>query len=91
MRISYTCPEHLKFSLNVESWTGLVTMTRESIEWLGANEEVYDTWMVVSYAATSCALVQVTVHPLDFFRALLRITRSITLGQDGRTSNVCKH
>jgi hypothetical protein len=63
MRISYTCPEHLKFTLNVESWTGLVTMTRESIEWLAANEEVYDTWMLVSYAATSCALVQVTVYP----------------------------
>jgi hypothetical protein len=61
MRISYTCPEHLKFGLNVERFSSLMKMTRESIEWLSANEEVYDTWMVISYAATSCALVQVKI------------------------------
>jgi hypothetical protein len=38
-------------------------MTRESIEWLSANEEIYDTWMIISYAATSCALVQVSRSP----------------------------
>ncbi|EJD42242.1 hypothetical protein AURDEDRAFT_115195 [Auricularia subglabra TFB-10046 SS5] len=58
MRISYTVPVHLKFSLTVERWTALVLMTRESIDWLDRHERIYDTWMLVSYAATSCALVQ---------------------------------
>lgn len=35
-------------------------MSGEAIEWLDRqeNEGLYDVWMVVSYAATSCALVQ---------------------------------
>ena len=60
MRISYRVPEHLKFGLSVERWSELVKMTRESIEWLDNNEEVYDSWLIVAYAATSCALVQVS-------------------------------
>lgn len=67
MRISYSCPSHLKFGLTVEQWTGLVQMTSESIDWLDAHEQVYDVWLLVSYAATCCALVQVTwffdLHP----------------------------
>ena len=59
MRISYTCPAQLKFGLTVEQWTALVRMTSESIDWLDANERVYDVWLLVAYAATSCALVQV--------------------------------
>jgi len=59
MRISYSCPEHLKFSLTVEKWTSLVKMTSESIDWLDAHDRVYDVWLLVAYAATSCALVQV--------------------------------
>ncbi|KAF4615237.1 hypothetical protein D9613_002634 [Agrocybe pediades] len=58
MRISYSCPAHLKFGLTVEQWTVLVKMTSESIDWLDANEKVYDVWLLVAYAATSCALVQ---------------------------------
>ncbi|KZV79657.1 hypothetical protein EXIGLDRAFT_782017 [Exidia glandulosa HHB12029] len=58
MRISYSVPAHLKFSLTVERWTALVHMTRESIDWIDRHERVYDTWLLVSYAATSCALVQ---------------------------------
>jgi hypothetical protein len=59
MRISYSCPAHLKFSLTVEQWTELVTLTGECIDWLDANERVYDVWLLIAYASTSCALVQV--------------------------------
>jgi hypothetical protein len=59
MRISYSCPEHLKFALTVEQWSSLVALTGESIDWLDAHERVYDVWLLVAYAATSCAFVQV--------------------------------
>ncbi|KAF8163606.1 fungal-specific transcription factor domain-containing protein [Crassisporium funariophilum] len=58
MRISYSCPAHLKFGLTVEQWSELVNMTSEAIDWLDAHERVYDVWLLVAYAATSCALVQ---------------------------------
>ncbi|KAJ6597033.1 fungal-specific transcription factor domain-containing protein [Mycena vulgaris] len=58
MRISYTCPAHLKFGLTVEQWSSLVALTGESIDWLDAHERVYDVWLLVAYAATSCAFVQ---------------------------------
>ena len=59
MRISYSCPEHLKFSLTIESWTNIVELTGDAIDWLDQNDKVYDVWMLVAYAVTSCALVQV--------------------------------
>lgn len=62
MRISYSCPSHLKFGLTVEKWTNLVKLTGEAIEWLDVHEEVYDVWLLVAYAATSCALVQVGTY-----------------------------
>lgn len=58
MRISYACPAHLKFGLTVETWTSLVRLTSESIDWLDTHERMYDVWLLVPYAATSCALVQ---------------------------------
>ncbi|KAF9014087.1 fungal-specific transcription factor domain-containing protein [Cyathus striatus] len=58
MRISYSCPAHLKFGLTVGQWTKLVELTGEAIDWLDQHEEVYDVWLIVAYAATSCALVQ---------------------------------
>ncbi|KAF9053044.1 fungal-specific transcription factor domain-containing protein [Panaeolus papilionaceus] len=58
MRISYSCPEHLKFGLTVEQWTHLIKMTADAIDWLDANENIYDVWLLTAYAATSCALVQ---------------------------------
>jgi hypothetical protein len=60
MRISYTCPPHLTFSLTVEKWTNLVKLTGEVIDWLDKHENVYDVWLVTAYSATSCALVQVS-------------------------------
>jgi hypothetical protein len=74
MRISYSCPEHLKFSLTIESWTNLVELTGEAIDWLDQNDNVYDVWMLVAYAATSCALVQVRmVHVLRSLEYLTNI------------------
>jgi hypothetical protein len=61
MRISYLCPEHLKFTLTIESWSNLVELTSDAIDWLDRNDKVYDVWMLVAYAATSCALVQVSI------------------------------
>ncbi|PIL24240.1 transcription factor [Ganoderma sinense ZZ0214-1] len=58
MRISYSCPAHLKFSLTVEKWTGLVQMSGDAIDWLDAHEDMYDVWLLVPYCATSFALVQ---------------------------------
>jgi len=58
MRISYSCPVHLKFSLTVEQWSSLVQLTGEAIDWLDAHERQYDVWLLVAYATTSCALVQ---------------------------------
>lgn len=61
MRISYSCPLHLKFGLTVEQWSELIQLTSESIDWLDGHERVYDVWLLVAYAATCCALVQVTL------------------------------
>ncbi|TRM62566.1 fungal-specific transcription factor domain-containing protein [Schizophyllum amplum] len=58
MRISYACPAHLKFGLTVEQWSKMVTLTGNAIDWLDANEDYYDVWLLVAYSATSCALVQ---------------------------------
>ncbi|KAJ7097796.1 fungal-specific transcription factor domain-containing protein [Mycena belliarum] len=58
MRISYSCPAHLKFGLTVEQWTSLVALTGDSIDWLDTHERVYDVWLLVAYAATSFAFVQ---------------------------------
>ncbi|OBZ69223.1 Acetamidase regulatory protein [Grifola frondosa] len=58
MRISYSCPAHLKFSLTVEKWTALVKLSGDAIDWLDAHEQMYDVWLLVAYCATSCALVQ---------------------------------
>ena len=45
--------------MNVEQWTELVNLTSECIDWLDGHDRIYDTWLIVAYAATSCALVQV--------------------------------
>ncbi|KIJ49740.1 hypothetical protein M422DRAFT_65811 [Sphaerobolus stellatus SS14] len=37
-------PPPLRFT--VERWSGLVALTRESIDWLVANERVYDVWVM---------------------------------------------
>lgn len=60
MRISYTCPPHLTFSLTVEKWTSLVKLTGDVIDWLDKHESAYDVWLVTAYSATSCALIQVS-------------------------------
>lgn len=59
MRISYSCPDHIKFSLTIDEWTKLVNLSAESIDWLDAHERTYDTWTLVAYAGVSLALIQV--------------------------------
>jgi hypothetical protein len=61
MRISYLCPEHIKFGLNVERWSNLLQMTGDCIDWLDVHEQMYDVWTLVAYAATSFALVEVCI------------------------------
>lgn len=78
MRISYSCPAHLKFGLTIDQWTGLVQMTGDSIDWLDAHEDLYDIWMLVAYAATSCALVQVRNTDINSQILLWRITLADT-------------
>lgn len=34
-------------------------MTGDAIDWLDANDRIYDIWLLIAYCATSCALVQV--------------------------------
>ncbi|KAH9484390.1 Acetamidase regulatory protein [Psilocybe cubensis] len=83
MRISYSCPAHLKFGLTVEQWTNLVKMTAESIDWLDANERVYDVWLLVAYAATSCALVQTA----EIIALLYEATRDPQMPMEGAALN----
>ena len=93
MRISYTCPAHLKFSLTVEQWTKLIKLTGEAIDWLDAHEEMYDVWLLVAYAATSCALVQVSSSLKDLDFTDIRF-QSTTLGYVERTLGLlisCEH
>jgi hypothetical protein len=59
MRISYSVPDHIKFGLTVEQWSRLVNLTGETIDWLDEHDDMYDVWLLVAYAATACALVQV--------------------------------
>jgi hypothetical protein len=58
MRISYTCPAHLKTVLTIEQWQKLIDLTAEVIEWLDTHERLYDVWLIVAYAVVACGLVQ---------------------------------
>jgi len=73
MRISYSCPAHLTFSLNVEQWNNLVVLSSECIDWLDAHERTYDVWLLVAYVATSCAFVQVCKFLWRDYSKLTRI------------------
>jgi len=59
-RILYCVPAHLKSALVVERWSALTRWSGESMDWLDAHEHVYDSWILVAYSITSCALVQVS-------------------------------
>jgi hypothetical protein len=85
MRISYSCPAHLKFGLTVEEWSKLVTLTGESIDWLDENDCIYDVWLLVAYAATSCALVQVRADLHWGINFNLTLFRSTIHGHGERT------
>lgn len=58
MRLTYICPPHLKFALEVMHWSDMARWSTEALEWLAVNDEVLDTLFVFPYTATSCALIQ---------------------------------
>ncbi|WWD07290.1 hypothetical protein V865_005387 [Kwoniella europaea PYCC6329] len=58
MRITYSCPPHLTFCVEVSHWSKMIAWSRDALEWLDANDDALDTLFVFPYAATSCALIQ---------------------------------
>jgi len=58
MRISYNCPQHLSFSLNIERMTAMIKAAREAIEWVDRNPYYLDTMQFVSYCLVFCATLQ---------------------------------
>ncbi|WWD20732.1 hypothetical protein CI109_105208 [Kwoniella shandongensis] len=58
MRITYSCPPHLSFVVDIEHWSKLIKWSREALEWLDVNDDALDTVFIFPYAATSCALIQ---------------------------------
>jgi hypothetical protein len=86
MRISYQCPAHLKFGLNIKAWSKLVETSRDAIVWLDNHDRFFDTWFLVSYSLVSGALVQVSTEPefADLINADI-LCSSTTHGRGGRT------
>ncbi|WVF68207.1 hypothetical protein IAT40_002972 [Kwoniella sp. CBS 6097] len=58
MRITYSCPPHLTFVVQVAHWTKMIEWSREGLQWLDKNDDALDTLFIFPYAATSCALIQ---------------------------------
>ncbi|WVQ95647.1 hypothetical protein IAU59_002745 [Kwoniella sp. CBS 9459] len=58
MRITYSCPPHLTFVVQVAHWTKMIEWSRQGLEWLDKNDDALDTLFIFPYAATSCALIQ---------------------------------
>ncbi|WVW80799.1 hypothetical protein I302_102786 [Kwoniella bestiolae CBS 10118] len=58
MRITYSCPPHLTFCVEVSHWSKMIKWSRDALEWLDANDDALDSLFIFPYAATSCALIQ---------------------------------
>nr|XP_019000336.1 uncharacterized protein I203_07116 [Kwoniella mangroviensis CBS 8507]OCF63797.1 hypothetical protein I203_07116 [Kwoniella mangroviensis CBS 8507] len=58
MRITYSCPPHLTFCVEITHWSKMIAWSRAALEWLDANDDALDTLFIFPYAATSCALIQ---------------------------------
>ncbi|OCF33672.1 hypothetical protein I316_04746 [Kwoniella heveanensis BCC8398] len=58
MRITYSCPPHLTFVVQVAHWSKMIEWSRQALEWLDKNDDALDTLFIFPYAATSCALIQ---------------------------------
>jgi len=58
MRLSFSVPAHLKFSMTMEKWNELIAWSRETIVWMNHNETAMDTLFMWAYCLTSCALIQ---------------------------------
>lgn len=58
MRISFICPPHLQFSLNVTEWNKVIENARSAILWFDRNDIYWDSWFATSYSLVSCGLSQ---------------------------------
>lgn len=58
MRISFICPPHIQFCLNVTEWSKVIDNSRAAIEWFVKHDRYWETWFPTSYALVSCALCQ---------------------------------
>ncbi|CAG8733137.1 6697_t:CDS:2, partial [Acaulospora colombiana] len=58
MRISFICPPHIQFCLNVTEWSKVIDNSRSAIEWFVKHDRYWETWFPTSYALVSCALCQ---------------------------------
>ena len=62
MRISYSCPAHLKFAMTIEQWTELVNVASECIDWLDAHEGIYDSRLCGYFLCPCTGIVDLCVH-----------------------------
>lgn len=85
MRISYQCPAHLKFGLNIKAWSKLVETSRDAIVWLDSHDRFFDTWFLVAYSLVSCALVQVSTARSSLLINSKILCSSTTPGRGDRT------
>ncbi|KAG8835536.1 hypothetical protein FRC17_002765, partial [Serendipita sp. 399] len=58
MRISFICPPHLQFALNVAEWNRVIENSRAAIQWFEKHDIYWDSWFATSYSLVSCALCQ---------------------------------
>lgn len=91
MRISYSCPQHLKFSLTIERMTSLIRWSRESIDWVDQSGDLYlDTMQFVSYALVFCATVQyhswVRRGDEEGLKSLLKLKETVSRGKNADSS-----
>ncbi|KAJ9119172.1 hypothetical protein QFC22_003664 [Naganishia vaughanmartiniae] len=58
LRLQFTLPKHIKLAMNIATWSKLLKLSHEVIEWLEQHEDALDTIYVFAYAISNCALIQ---------------------------------
>ncbi|KAJ9110107.1 hypothetical protein QFC19_001778 [Naganishia cerealis] len=58
LRLQFTLPKHIKLAMNIATWSKLLKLSHEVIEWLERHEDALDTIYVFAYAISNCALIQ---------------------------------
>ncbi|GHJ88873.1 hypothetical protein NliqN6_5275 [Naganishia liquefaciens] len=58
LRLQFTLPKHIKLAMNIATWSKLLRLSHEVIEWLERHEDALDTIYVFAYAISNCALIQ---------------------------------